>query len=69
MRRFLECIVASMASPLSYDAMATLSPLDNDDADDDNDEVDDVVDDGGGGGAIGTLNFLSDTDGRPPCIP
>lgn len=61
-RRFLECIVASMASPLSYDGSA-----DEDDEDEDDDDNDDG---GGGGGAIGVLNFLSDTDdNRLACIP
>lgn len=65
MRRFLECMVASIASPPSYDAMATFS------ADEQDDDDDDDNDDGGSGGAIGVLNFRSDTDddGRPPCIP
>lgn len=50
MRRFLECIVASMASPASYDAMAIFSALDDavgvEDADDAG---------GGGGGAIAVM--------------
>lgn len=70
MRRFLECIVASMASPPSYAAMATFSALDADDEDDDDDDDDDNDDGGGGGGAIAVLNFLlSEMGGRPTCIP
>lgn len=55
-RRFLECIVASMASS-SYEVDAALSVLDED-----ND------DGGGGGGAIVVLNFrneFSGFDNRP----
>lgn len=61
-------MVASMASPPSYDAMATDSA---DEDDEDDDDVEDEDDGGGGGAIIGALNFRSgmDDDDRLACIP